>query len=499
MGSRILGRGIVRKVMEPQRKLGQVDISEIEFDLQSRDEIPRLLMGLQYIYGFGEVRRKVFRILEKMIPPQTDWDNGRPGMQLWTILVLGMLRLNCNWDFDKVKEMADNHQTLRQMLGHGIGDTECRYPLQTIEDNVSLFTPEILDKINEVVVKAGYGLLGTEPEKIQGRCDSFVVETDVHFPTDINLLLDAMRKIVTLLGRLCLSLGLTAWRQSAHIMRKLKRLYRAAQNQKRRSRKSRNKSEAAVIAAHQEYIEAATGYVEKAQGTIALIREGAGVLDGLIADEIEKYFVHARRQIDQIGRRVIGGQTIPHGEKVFSLFEEHTEWIQKGKAGVAQELGLGVCVMEDQHGFILHHIVMQKVTDDCVAIPIVQETKKRYPTLWSCSFDKGFWTPENRRRLAKILGSVALRSKGRPSEAEQLERSDPEYLRACRQHPAVESAINALENHGLDRCLDHGIGGFRRYVAMAIVARNIQQLGNILFEIAKESLEEQEEPRRKAS
>jgi len=489
----------VRKVIEPQRKLGEVDISAIEFDLQSRDEIPRLLMGLQYIYCATEVRRKVFRILQEMIAPQTDRDNGRPGMQLWAILVLGMLRLNCNWDYDKLKEMADNHQTLRQMLGHGIGDTECRYPLQTIKDNVSLFSPEILDKINQVVVKAGYGLLGREAEKIQGRCDSFVVETDVHFPTDINLLLDAMRKIVTLLARLCLLLGLTGWRQSAHILRKLKRLYRAAQNQKRRSRKSRNKSEEAVIAAHREYIEAASEYVEKAQVTLALIREGAGVVEGLIADEIERYIVHARRQIEQIARRVIGGQTIPHGEKVFSLFEEHTEWVQKGKAGVAQELGLAVCVMEDQHGFILHHIVMQKVTDDSVAIPIVQQTKERYPALWSCSFDKGFWTPENRRSLGEILGSVALRRKGRPPEGEQAERSDPEYLRACRQHPAVESAINALENHGLDRCPDHGIEGFRRYVALAIVARNIQQLGNILFEIAKESLEEQEEPRRKAS
>jgi len=490
---------MVRKAIEPQRKLGQVDISEIQFDLRSRDEIPRLLMGLQYIYSTAEVRRKVFRILEKMIPAQTDRDNGRPGMQLWTILVLGMLRLNCNWDYDKVKEMADNHQTLRQMLGHGIGETESRYPLQTIRDNVSLFTPEILDKINQVVVKAGYGLLGAEGEKVQGRCDSFVVETDVHFPTDINLLLDAMRKIVTLLGRLCLSLGLTAWRQSAHIMRKLKRLYRAAQNQKRRSRRSRNKSEEAVVAAHQGYIEEARGYVEKAQATLALIRRGPGVVESLIADEIEGYIVHARRQIEQIGRRVIGGQTIPHGEKVFSLFEEHTEWIQKGKAGVAQELGLAVCVMEDQHGFILHHMVMQKVTDDCVAIPIVQQTKERYPTLWSCSFDKGFWSPENRRRLADLLGSVALRRKGRPPEGEQPERSDPEYLRACRQHPAVESAINALENHGLDRCPDHGIEGFRRYVALAIVARNIQQLGNILFAITRESLEEQEEPRRKAS
>ena len=489
----------MRTVIGPQSKLGQVDISAIQFDLQSRDEIPPLLMGLQHIWCTDEVRREVFRILEEMIPAQTDRDNGRPGMQLWTILVLGMLRLNCNWDYDKVKEMADNHRTVRQMLGHGIGDTEYRYPLQTIRDNVSLFSPEILDKINQVVVKAGHGVLGREAKKIQGRCDSFVVETDVHFPTDINLLLDAMRKIITLLARVCSSLGLTAWRQSAYIMRKVKRLYRGAQNEKRRSRRRRNKREQAVIAAHRDYIEAATRYVEKAQSTVAVIRERAGIVESLIADEIERYIGHACRQIDQIARRVIEGQTIPHEEKVFSIFEEHTEWIQKGKAGVTQELGLSVCVLEDQHGFILHHIVMQKVTDECVAVPIVQQTKERYPTLWGCSFDKGFWTPENRRGLAELLDFVALRRKGKTPEAEKMEQTHPEYQRAYRQHPAVESAINALENHGLDRCPDHGIGGFRRYVAMAIVARNMQQLGSILFQTAKERLKEQQEPRREAA
>ncbi len=145
-------------------------------------------------------------------------------------------------------------------------------------------------------------------------------------------------------------------------------------------------------------------------------------------------------------------------------------------------------------------MVMQELTDERVAVPIVEQTKERYPELSSCSFDKAFWTPENKRRLAKILGSVAMRRKGRPTEAEQLEQSDPEYQRACRQHPAIESAINALENHGLDRCRDHGIEGFRRYVAMAIVARNIQQLGNILFEIEKRKLKKEErEPYSKAS
>ena len=116
----------MRKVIEQQMKLGQVNISEIEFDLRSRDEIPRLLMGLQYIYCTPEVRKEVFQILEEMIPGGIDTKNGRPGMLMWKILVLGTLRLNCNWDYDKVKEIADHHDTLRMMLGHGADEKDYR-------------------------------------------------------------------------------------------------------------------------------------------------------------------------------------------------------------------------------------------------------------------------------------------------------------------------------------------------------------------------------------
>ncbi len=158
----------MRKIIEPQMQFGQVDISEITFDLRSRDEIPKLLMGLQYIYCTQDIREQVFKILEEMVPEGTDANNGRPGMLLWKIFVLGTIRLNCNWDYDKLKEIADNHLTLRQMLGHIAWEDRYLYPIQTIKDNVSLFTPEILDKINQVVVKAGHNLVkkkrkGTRP------------------------------------------------------------------------------------------------------------------------------------------------------------------------------------------------------------------------------------------------------------------------------------------------------------------------------------------------
>ena len=62
---------------------------------------------------------------------------------------------------------------------------------------------------------------------------------------------------------------------------------------------------------------------------------------------------HGIRQMDQIKRRMIDGESIPHSEKVFSLHQPHTEWISKGKAGVPVELGLRVAIIEDQYGFIL--------------------------------------------------------------------------------------------------------------------------------------------------
>jgi hypothetical protein len=215
--------------------------------------------------------------------------------------------------------------------------------------------------------------------------------------------------------------------------------------------------------------------------------------------KIEKFITHAKRQIDQIERRVINGERIPHAEKVFSLFEEHTEWICKGKAGISQELGLKVCVLEDQYGFILNHKVMQKQTDEQIAISIIKETKEKFSDLTLCSFDKGFYSQENKRGLAEILEKAVLPKKGRLSQTDKEIEHSEEFIKAKRKHSAVESGINALENHGLDRCLDNGIVGFKRYVSLAVVARNIQILGNIIQQRNQEKLRKANKDLKKAA
>ena len=120
---------------------------------------------------------------------------------------------------------------------------------------------------------------------------------------------------------------------------------------------------------------------------------------------------------------------------------------------------------------------MEKQTDKQAAVPMVADAKEKFPTLNSCSFDKGFHSRSNQEKLHKYLDNVVLPRKGRlSSEAKRIERSKA-FMSARQKHAAVESAINALENHALDRCPDHGIDGFKRYVALAILARNIQILG----------------------
>lgn len=498
----------MRKVIEPQMSFGETDIGAIVLDPKSRDDIPQILRGLQYVYTEPSLREAVFAILEEVLPERVGTgskasaNTGRPGMEQWKILVLGVLRLGLNMDYDRLQELANQHKTLRQMLGHSDWLDESRYALQTLKDNLRLFTPAILDRINHEVVRAGHRALKKSLEEgLKARCDSFVVETDVHFPTDINLLWDAIRKTVQTCAQLSEGHGLTEWRQSAHHLRQFKKRYRHLQKLKHSTSQDESKrqaKEAAIREAHRDYLEQAGGYLQRARRTRRQLAHECGV-PALLLASLDAYMGHADRQIDQIRRRVLEGEKIPHAEKVFSIFQPHTEWISKGKAGVPVELGLRVCVIEDQHRFILHHQVMEKTTDDQVAVPLVEQTRARFPELCAVSMDKGFHSPSNQTRLKAMLEQVVLPKKGRLSEADKAHESEPEFVHLRRQHSAVESAINALEVHGLDKCPDHGIDGFKRYVALAVVARNIQRLGAVLREQAQQKDKRRRGPYKKAA
>lgn len=490
----------MRSVFHPQMTIGQTDIADIEIDVTSRDDIPMILQGLQHIYVTKPLREAVFKILEEVAPTKIQdekstvvaLNKGRPGMDQWSILVLGSLRLCLNADYDRILELANQHRTLREMLGLGSFDTDQRYCLQTLKDNLRLLTPEIMERINVTVIQAGYKLLNLDmTQPIQGRCDSFVLETDVDFPTDIGLLYEAIRTLIRFCVQWSQQYDLPGWRQHRYNLKQLKRLRRTLQKMKQSKSKDETKKQAKALEikqAYQDYLDLGNSYLERIKASILTLKNEYKI-PTLQLKELDIFVQHAERQIDQIQRRAIQGETIPHAEKVFSLFEPHTEWISKGKAGVPVELGLRVCIIEDTHGFILHSKVMQKTTDDKIAVSIIAATQALFPSFNTCSFDKGFHSRQNQEDLKDLLDFVVLPKKGKLSKADQKLENAPEFKQARKQHSAVESAINALEVHGLDRCPDHGIEGFKRYVALAVLSRNIQKLGVILRDRARLQLQ----------
>ncbi len=458
----------MRQVQDPQLKLGTVGIEEIRLNPKSRDDIPAILLGLQHLYADVDLRARLFALLEQELCPGVSLDLGRPGLELWKIVVMGVVMQGLGCDFDRLHELINEHRTLRKFLGHATDWDETTYEYQTVVDNVCLLRPELLAAIGQLVVESGHRVAKKKRgEPLRGRCDSFVVETDVHYPTDVSLLWDAMRCLLRTTGRAAGKHGVRGWRQWRHLSREVQARFHRVRATRRAQ-------------AHPERVEA---YLQRCRALVARAETTLGELAAvapLTGLRIEGYLAHARRQIDQVERRLLRGETIPHDEKVFSIFADHTRWIVKGKAGRPVELGVPVCVLEDQHGFLLHHEILWRGGDTDIAVPMIEAAQARYPELRACSFDRGFHSPANRLRLDALLEHNVLPRKGRLSRADRVREEDPAFVAARKQHPAVESAIHNLEHRGLDRVRACGPDGFARVVALSVLAFNIHRLGLLL-------------------
>ncbi len=450
-----------------QIRLGEVPIEKIQLDLKSRDDIPVVLRGLQAVYGDLRMRKRLFEWLESALGSDRDLGNGRPGMPLWSMLVLAVLKEGLNCDWDRLHELVNQHGTLREMLGDSRFGGE-RYHRQTLIDNVSLLRPELLRAVGELVVSTGHEVVRKEScGGLSARCDSFVVETDVRFPTDLGLLWDATRVAVRVCSKLAKAQGLAGWRQRRHLERQLRHRFQRVCTSRRWKRDPQ-------------------GVKAYLSGCRQLRQRIAATLDQLAMSsvdlsELRRLVSLGTRLEDQIVRRVLKGETIPASEKIFSVFEEHTRWISKGKAGRPVELGVPLAVMEDQHQFILDYRIMWEGSDVDSAIPLVESCKQRYPELTACIFDRGFYSPSNRSRLEQMLEVAALPAQGRLSPIAKARERETRFAAARHQHPAVESAIHHLESHGLDRIRTHGRKGFARTVALAILAANLHRLGTLLL------------------
>ena len=155
----------MRKIKDLQLELAGTSIEDIRFNMKSRDDIPAILIGLQHIYVNPQTRERLFSLLEEKFLPEVNLHTGRPGMDMWRVVVLGVLKQGLGCDYDRLHHFANNDSLVRRMLGHGGYADEYEYGLQTITDNVSLLSPELLKEISSIVVDSGHAVSKKSLEK----------------------------------------------------------------------------------------------------------------------------------------------------------------------------------------------------------------------------------------------------------------------------------------------------------------------------------------------
>jgi hypothetical protein len=209
-----------------------------------------------------------------------------------------------------------------------------------------------LQQINARIAAAGREVFakkaGAPGAALEIKVDSYVLETDVHFPTDLNLLWDAGRKCVDLVEKFRRSgYALPGWRKAKDWRRQLKNLQRTASQIV--SRGGPNK-EARVQKSVREYL--AVGCALAAKVPASLIGLCDQPVDLAAWEALEYFHRMLDKHLDLVERRLLNGETLPAHEKMFSLFEPHTEWIQKGKQRPNVELGHKFLVANDQQQLI---------------------------------------------------------------------------------------------------------------------------------------------------
>ncbi|MEJ7679993.1 MAG: hypothetical protein WKG06_34835 [Segetibacter sp.] len=326
----------------------------------------------------------------------------------------------------------------------------------------------------------GINWLKKDDEALRLKTDSYAAETNVHFPTDLNLLWDSTRKCLDMIEKLLEITEIKGWRKIKHLRKMLKSLFRSTSHQVFKGKDEHRKKQYV-----KQYLLQARLLEERVEELIKKppLRVGNEKQILSIIVMLEHYKKYLTKFTDQIERRLLKGEVIPAEEKIYSIFEEHTEWISKGKLNRKVELGHLVLITTDQYQFIADYKVMEKQKDAKQVSELCERIKKNFggKKVYSHSFDKGFWSKDNHATLkVAAIEQVILPKRGRHNKEDKERESTAAFKKLRNAHSAVESNINMLEHHGLNRCMDKGLRGYKRCVGLSVLAYNLHILGNVL-------------------
>ena len=406
-------------------------------------------------------------------------DTGRNGLTAQQVLRSLILMRVKNWDYRELCERIADGYTLRQFTGFYCQPVPKHDAFQRAFVRL---TPETLRTVNELLVQAAVALRLEDGKKL--RVDTTVVQTDVHHPTDNTLLWDVVRVVTRLVDQLADVIERRI-KGFCNRTRAARRRMQALQRMTTTQRRERQTGK------YRELIGIAEEVVERARAALRHTRKvrGKDPLSELAIEqlrkEIERNCGLGDRVIDQARRRVLEGEQVPNAEKIYSIFEPHTDLIKRGKVRTPVEFGHKVFLAESAQGLITQYQVLKgNPSDEDHVEPSLHRHKEAFgsaPELYGS--DRGFYSDRNltscERSGVKIV-CIPQRGGKKTPEREAYEKS-PAFKKGQRFRAGIEGRISVLfRGRGMKRCLAEGCERFELLVGAAVLANNLMTIASLL-------------------
>jgi IS5 family transposase len=455
----------------------QISFADVELMRQGVRLEPLLEAISKFLDSQHEMIERVRRDLVRGLKQPRKGRRGLTAPQVLRSLVVMRVK---NWDYRELRERIADGVTLRQFT-----DFYCD-PVpkhDAFNRGFNRLTPQTLKAINDLVVQAAVGLGLEDGAKL--RVDTTVVETDIHHPTDNTLLWDVVRVVTRLVGRLAKALkmrrikGFRDRRRSAH-----RRMYEIQRMTTRQRQERQTTIYRALIGIAEEVVASAKIALEKTATMRGKDLLAAMAIDA-IRDEIAHYCGLGARVIDQARRRVLEGEQVPNAEKIYSIFEPHTDLIKRGKVRTPVEFGHKVFLAESAQGLITQYEVLKgNPSDEVHVAPSLDrhmEAFGRVPELYGS--DRGFFSEQNlascKHDGVKVV-CIPQRGGKKTAEREAYEKS-ADFKQGQRFRAGIEGRISVLfRGRGMKRCLAEGRDRFELWVAAAVLANNLMRIAALL-------------------
>jgi IS5 family transposase len=455
----------------------QISFADVELMRQGVRLEPLLEAISKFLDSQHEMIERVRRDLVRGLKKPRKGRRGLTAPQVLRSLVVMRVK---NWDYRELRERIADGLTLRQFT-----DFYCD-PVpkhDAFNRGFNRLTPQTLKAINDLVVQAAVGLGLEDGAKL--RVDTTVVETDIHHPTDNTLLWDVVRVVTRLVGRLAKALkmrrikGFRDRRRSAH-----RRMYEIQRMTARQRQERQTTIYRALIGIAEEVVASAKTALEKTATMRGKDLLAAMAIDA-IRDEIAHYCGLGARVIDQARRRVLEGKQVPNAEKIYSIFEPHTDLIKRGKVRTPLEFGHKVFLAESARGLITQYEVLKgNPTDEVHVAPSLRRHRRafhRAPELYGA--DRGFFSEQNIATCMQgAVKTVCIPQRGgsKTSQRQAYERSAA-FKQGQRFRAGIEGRISVLmRGRGMKRCRAEGAERFALFVGAAVLANNLMIIAALL-------------------